>query len=185
MNSQTKPFVVLCEHGILTKTLGKAIKQHFMRLPARGRQTVVAPEPFFSRHNQPHPAKIRQVPRSGGLRHAQHSHQVANAQLPTAEQIQNPQPRLVGERAKDRLGWGGCGSCFHIRLCKYSDPKKSRQDWIAPDLPKRIAAASATTYAVTQQRGQRVDRQPVRLFMLKDFHNRRGGQRSTKPAPPG
>jgi len=43
------------------------------------------------------------VPRGRRLRHAQHGDEMANAQLPTTEQIQNPQPCLSESARKSFL----------------------------------------------------------------------------------
>ena len=127
LNSQSELCIILRENRLFPKTLNERSEQHLARFSASGRQTIVAPQSLLPGYHQTGLTEIRQVPRGRGLRHTQHSNEVANTQLSTAEQIQNPQPCLVRERPKDRLDRNWCGSCFHIRLRECSHSEKTCQ----------------------------------------------------------
>jgi len=77
--------------------------------------------------------EIREVARDEGLREMKQIDEVADAQLARSKQVQDPQPRRVGESAEERLkigdNWGGdswshdglsltredaCNLCTHI-----------------------------------------------------------------------
>jgi hypothetical protein len=106
----------LCVFGKLRHVFAatrQAIEQLLMKGAGRWRKAVVVPKPVLPRLNQPRPPQIRQVPRSGRLRHVEDADDIAYAQLAREEQIQYPQPRPIGERAENAVDIGGRGR-FHI-----------------------------------------------------------------------
>jgi hypothetical protein len=69
--------------------------------------------------HEPNTSEIREVARDEGLREMKQIDEVADAQLARSKQVQDPQPRRVGESAEERLkvgdNWGG-GSWSHDGL---------------------------------------------------------------------
>jgi hypothetical protein len=114
-----QPFVVFGVDTFFTKALGKTLQQHFVRLAMCRRQAVVHPQALFPGNHQPRLAQIGEVPGGGGLRDVQDVNQIADAQFPALEQIENPQPSSVGECPENRLGLGLSSFGLHIRLHEY------------------------------------------------------------------
>src|SRR6185295_2482140 len=98
----------------------QTIEQLFVELVSSWREHVVAPQALPPGDHESGFPQIREMTRGLGLRHSQDVHDVANAQFPAAEHVQDPQPGPVRERSEHqvdairRLG-------LHIRFHEYSD----------------------------------------------------------------
>src|SRR6266478_4722573 len=66
-----------------------------VELRSGGRKLVEAPLPPPLVDDQPRPAKVRQVPRCGGLRHAEDRHEIAYAECALAQQMEDADARRV------------------------------------------------------------------------------------------
>ncbi len=80
-----------------------------MKRCARRRESVVAPHPVAARLDQAGSAQVGQVTRHGRLGQLERRYDVTDADLFFPQQVEQPQPGLVGERAKHGIG----GSCVH------------------------------------------------------------------------
>ena len=91
-----------------------------MKRVAGPSEPVVAPESIFARRHETRPPQVGQMPRRLRLRHAQHIDQIAHAQLPAPQQMQNPQPRPVGKRPEHHIHSGWVVFGCHMRTSEYS-----------------------------------------------------------------
>ena len=64
---------------------------------------VMHPFSFTPRRRNPRLSEIRQVPRNFGLAHLQNFHEVANANLPIRDQVQQPEPGGVRQCPKEKM----------------------------------------------------------------------------------
>jgi hypothetical protein len=64
------------------------------------RQGIVAPRFVLPNMNQSRPPEISEVPRCRRLRHTENGDQVADAQLSVLQQVKDPEPGAVRERAE-------------------------------------------------------------------------------------
>jgi len=69
-----------------------------MKLGVRRRERVVRPKATLPGLDQHGAAEVRKVTRDRRLRHVEDLDQIADAQLAIAEQMQDAQPRPIGER---------------------------------------------------------------------------------------
>ena len=72
----------------------------------RRTEPVEAPEPLLAHLDQPCPVEVGKVSGDSGLRHPQNRHDVAHAQLSVLQEMQDPEPRAVGERTEHPLDLG-------------------------------------------------------------------------------
>lgn len=64
---------------------------------------VVHPLSVPANRNHPSPTQIRQMPRNLGLRTAKSLDEIADADFLVADQVQDPESRLIPERLKEPL----------------------------------------------------------------------------------
>jgi hypothetical protein len=69
----------------------------------RRAKPVEGPEPLLADINEPSPVKVAQVAGHARLRHLEDRHDVANTKLSGLQEVKEPEPRTVGERAKHPL----------------------------------------------------------------------------------
>ena len=81
----------------------QAFDQTLMERRRGWRQLVIAPKAISSLHNEPRPAKIGQVPGSGGLRDPRDADEVTHAEFTLQKQVKDSQPCGVGERFKHQI----------------------------------------------------------------------------------
>ena len=95
-----------------------------MQRARRFRQPVMHPEPFLAAdHQSPFP-EIRQVAGNRGLRQVEGLVQMADADLPVGQQVQQPQPHRIGERLEelDRVIQRYRPPGLFIRIAEYTPP---------------------------------------------------------------
>ncbi len=100
-------------------------QQVLVELTRRIRQTVKMPLSFGTNQNQTRLSQVGQVSRDGRLWQVEDSDQIADAELPLAQQIEDPQPRPVGQRPKGPTDIELFERSAHIRLREYSGCLKS------------------------------------------------------------
>jgi len=61
------------------------------------------PQAFLARQHETGAAKVREMTRGFGLRNIQHRHQIADTEFAIAKQVQDAQPRAVGESAEHQV----------------------------------------------------------------------------------
>jgi len=69
----------------------------------RRAEPIEGPEPLFADIDEPRPVKVAQVAGHARLRHLEDRHDVANAELSVLQEMKEPEPRAVGERAEHPL----------------------------------------------------------------------------------
>ena len=104
---RVEPPGVTCKLGNHAAALRQALQQLFMETTVGGRKAIVMPEAILAGQHKPGLAEVGQMAGRAGLSHVEQTDQIANAQLPFAQQIQDPQPGSVGKCPKDRFDFGG------------------------------------------------------------------------------
>jgi len=102
------------------KTALEALDQVTLKRCLSGRDSVMVPQTVLARTNQSSLAKIRQVPRRGGLRDLDDSDDVAHAKFATEQETQNPQAGAVREGPEHQVNLG-FGFLHYIRPGDYSE----------------------------------------------------------------
>lgn len=74
-----------------------------MKWRCRRRELVVCPQALLSFFYQSGPEQVGQVARGFGLWHARDAHNIADAHFTLHQQMQNSQPRTIGESAKHQV----------------------------------------------------------------------------------
>ena len=73
-------------------------------------QALVSELPLARHCDEPRVPECGQVPGDGGLRQVQDLHDVTDAELPRAEEIQDPEPRGISKRSAIQSSQGDeCG----------------------------------------------------------------------------
>jgi hypothetical protein len=81
----------------------EALEQVFVERRIRFGQLVVIPLAVLPRGHESRAAQVRQVTRRRGLWNVQDVHEIAHAQFPVEQQVQNAQPRTIGKCAKHQI----------------------------------------------------------------------------------
>jgi len=71
------------------------------RVPRSG-ERVEAPEPLLTHFHEPRSPEVSKVARGLRLRDPENVHDVADAELPTEEEVEDPDPRAIGTRPEHR-----------------------------------------------------------------------------------
>jgi hypothetical protein len=90
----TVPIALKPQH--ILKTTLQTVDEFSMECVLRRRQSVIGPKPHSSGLYQARAAKVGQVTGSLGLGNAQDLHDMTHAHFPVLEQVQDPQPGLIG-----------------------------------------------------------------------------------------
>ena len=85
------------------ETRFQALEQLGMERVARFCQRVIAPRSLPPRPDQSSAPEVREMTGCGRLRHPQHRHQVADAQLAVLQQAQDAEPGAIGECAEETI----------------------------------------------------------------------------------
>ena len=108
--SQHLPTTLLARRALSRLSSGISVKQvrrqsssFAVERVARLGEGIVAPRPFLAHANQPCPSEVREMAGRRRLRDSKHGGQIAHAQLAVLQQVQDSQPRAVGEGTEEAI----------------------------------------------------------------------------------
>ena len=97
-----KPLGVFVNSVRVSKGMPNCLPNRRYNRIGRVGQPVVNPEPVPTSGHKATPSKVGEVPRRRRLRHIQAGVQVTHADLPVAQEREDPQPRRIGQRLEKR-----------------------------------------------------------------------------------
>jgi hypothetical protein len=111
---------VIPKNVLFLIALGKTFQQHGVCLASGRGQRIVHPLRLLASDDEPRTAQVCQVAGRRWLGHVEDRHNMAYAQFADFKQMQDSQPRLVGERPEYCFRGRWRGVSFHICISEYT-----------------------------------------------------------------
>jgi hypothetical protein len=92
-----RPVPVSLEHGDAVEALGKALDQLLVKGRPGRAESIEAPEPFLAAFNKSRLTKVDEMAGRLGLWYLENGNDVADAELPFKEKVENPKASPVCE----------------------------------------------------------------------------------------
>ena len=105
------------------KTTLQAIDEASVEFSFRPRERIMLPQPISPDLDKPGVAQIGQMPRHLGLGQLQNIVNIADAELPPRQHMQDAQAGLIGKTLKHAI-YSGMGNHLYIRLGVYSSTSR-------------------------------------------------------------
>jgi hypothetical protein len=98
-----EPLGILADDCDVRQRVADRVRDRAEHIIADGCQPIVHPQPVAARVHEAGLSQVREMARSLRLRNLQAFVDVAHADIAREQQAQNPEPRAVGQRPKERF----------------------------------------------------------------------------------